>query len=225
MSNAAINWALDQTLPSSEKFVLVVLANYADDDKGLRCWPSILRLQKKTCLNEKTVQAALLALRKKDLIEDTGEKTGATKSVIVYRVKLPLNWRTSENGAPPILETSTPEIGGAKHPQNRGSDTLVPYTLKEPPSVPPKPPLAVNGRRRFAPPGKVKEEFEAFWEEYPRRVAMKKAWDAWRKTKPPLDAVLEALAVAKKTPQWKRGKDYIPYPATWLNDERWDDEL
>lgn len=42
MSIQALNWAFQQTLPMSEKFTLVVLANYADDQYS--CFPSQARI-------------------------------------------------------------------------------------------------------------------------------------------------------------------------------------
>ena len=54
---------------------------------------------------------------------------------------------------------------------------------------------------------------------------MKKAWASWSKATPQLDQVLEALGKYKKT-EWRHvEKRFIPLPATWLNQERWDDEL
>ena len=51
-------WALD--LPSSEKFVLLSLADNANDD-GV-CWPSITNVASKTSLSRKTVQRAIRTL-------------------------------------------------------------------------------------------------------------------------------------------------------------------
>jgi hypothetical protein len=91
---------------------------------------------------------------------------------------------------------------------------------------PPNPPLP-GGPHRSARVSVVEpsDDFLEFWEEYPRKVAQKKAWEAWRKANPPLSDCLRALSKVKKTAQWQRGKEYIPHAATWLNQERWDDEL
>jgi hypothetical protein len=73
------------------------------------------------------------------------------------------------------------------------------------------------------------EEFLNFYEEYPRRVDKSGAWKAWEKcngNRPEIDLLLEILSRHKKTDQWTRddGK-YIPYPATWINKRRWEDEV
>jgi LmbE family N-acetylglucosaminyl deacetylase len=41
-----------------------------------------------------------------------------------------------------------------------------------------------------------------------------------------LAVMLEKIAVMKQTDQWLRdGGKFIPYPATWLNQKRWEDEV
>ena len=73
------------------------------------------------------------------------------------------------------------------------------------------------------PPG-----FDEFYAAYPRKVAKIVARRAWvkAKDKPPLDAILKALEAQKASEAWtKDGGQYIPHPATWLNQGRWDDEV
>ena len=71
--------------------------------------------------------------------------------------------------------------------------------------------------------------FETFWNAYPRKVAKAEARKAWKQTeaiRPDMDTLLHAIKAACKTEQWmKSGGAFIPYPATWLRGERWDDEL
>ena len=71
--------------------------------------------------------------------------------------------------------------------------------------------------------------FAAFWEAYPKKVGKKEARKAWKKVKPDAalhERILHAVDTAKGCDQWRReGGRYIPNPATWLNQGRWDDEL
>jgi hypothetical protein len=73
----------------------------------------------------------------------------------------------------------------------------------------------------------AQSSFDAFWSVYPRRVAKKAARLAWAKLTPALQA--EAMdALPKHVRQWKvrdTPMDKIPHPATWLNGERWEDEV
>lgn len=67
-------------------------------------------------------------------------------------------------------------------------------------------------------------EFEKFWEEYPKKVGKMAAIKTWLKTRPRLDDCLLALSWQKKSEEWKREDGrFIPYPATWLNQGRWED--
>lgn len=66
-------------------------------------------------------------------------------------------------------------------------------------------------------------DFDQFWSAYPRRVAKIAARKAWEKHRPDLRTVLDALEW--QTREWmKDDLKYIPYPASWLNAGRWDDE-
>lgn len=70
------------------------------------------------------------------------------------------------------------------------------------------------------------EDFEKFWNEYPRKEGKKKAKDAFMKTAVPLETMLSALREHKKSAQWMKNKgEFIPYATTWLNGCRWEDQL
>lgn len=74
----------------------------------------------------------------------------------------------------------------------------------------------------------LRDRFSTFWAAYPRKVGKDAAWRAWLKRKPDSDLLARMLATVerqKHDPQWlKDGGQYIPHPATWLNQGRWDDE-
>lgn len=71
------------------------------------------------------------------------------------------------------------------------------------------------------------EGFEEFWSLYPRKVSKRKAERAWKKIKAEeVPAILASVEVWKKTDQWrKEGGRFIPHPATFLNDRRWEDDV
>ena len=67
--------------------------------------------------------------------------------------------------------------------------------------------------------------FEMFWTGYPKKVGKDSAIKAWQKTKPIIDEVLNALQWQKQSEQWqKNGGQFIPNPATYINQGRWKDE-
>lgn len=70
-------------------------------------------------------------------------------------------------------------------------------------------------------------EFVAFWDKYPKKVSRKAALKAWQTANPGLDLVVVIMqALDRHCGKWA-GKDesFIPHASTWLNGERWVDEL
>lgn len=65
------------------------------------------------------------------------------------------------------------------------------------------------------------QEFEAFWQAYPRRVGKLAAAREWKLRRPDLAAVL--AAIERQRPGWTDPK-FIPHPRTWLHQGRWLDE-
>jgi hypothetical protein len=72
------------------------------------------------------------------------------------------------------------------------------------------------------------QDFATAWAAYPHKVGKLAAQRAWKKRRPPLDAVLKAIAWQSRTPQWaKRGDNgevFIPHMSTWINGGRWEDQ-
>lgn len=69
--------------------------------------------------------------------------------------------------------------------------------------------------------------FETFWEAYPRKESKKDALRAFGKitlTPEVFAAILDGIRRFKLTDQWKDIR-YIPHAASWLNQERWKDEV
>lgn len=73
------------------------------------------------------------------------------------------------------------------------------------------------------------ERFDEFWALYPKKVGKGAARKSWARIKPNKELhskIISAVSEAKKSVQWQRENGrYIPNPATWLNQGRWEDEL
>ena len=71
--------------------------------------------------------------------------------------------------------------------------------------------------------------FDVFWANYPRKVgkeAARKAFSRLNMTNELLSQMLSAIKQQCASPQWtKDNGQYIPNPATWLNQGRWEDVL
>ena len=104
--------------------------------------------------------------------------------------------------------------------QGSPSPSPSPDSLEEKKEVPPLPPTGV-----CAP------DLEKFWNAYPRKVGKLAAEKAWAKAKkrkdfPNIEAILLTLEKQKASKDWtKDGGQFIPLPATWLNQGRWADEI
>lgn len=70
------------------------------------------------------------------------------------------------------------------------------------------------------------EMFDWFWGLYPRKVGRPAAIRAWRGVKPQNQDTLDAISdgISRWEPVWAtKGREFIPYPATFLNQRRWED--
>jgi hypothetical protein len=69
--------------------------------------------------------------------------------------------------------------------------------------------------------------FNEFWDIYPKKKDKDRAQKAFMRIKPNEELFAQmkcALDKHKRSAQWQ-DTQYIPYPATWLNGRRWEDEI
>jgi hypothetical protein len=77
----------------------------------------------------------------------------------------------------------------------------------------------------LATPETAADPFDDFWTLYPRRIAKKDAREMWRRI-----PAAKHLTILTALVEWRKvwaGKEleFLPHPATWLNGERWEDEI
>lgn len=69
------------------------------------------------------------------------------------------------------------------------------------------------------------DRFDDFWKLYPKRLAKEDARKAFKKLKM-TDELFQQIAKAIKDQGLATGDlKFVPYPATWLNGKRWEDEV
>jgi len=76
--------------------------------------------------------------------------------------------------------------------------------------------------------GNTLRGFDACWEVYPKKVSKGQAKKTWSKLKPDEELyrkIHAAILVQRELPKWKEDKQFIPHFSTWLNAERWEDEV
>lgn len=187
----------------TQKAVLISLADNANDD-GV-CWPRISQICERTCLSERAVRTAIRDLELLGLVSSS-IREGRSNSYTIHTPASPaaLPDQGAARGAPtPASPAPTPARGA-------------PLTTLEP---------SLNLQGTVNP----RDAFEQFWKAYPRRVgkgAAEKAFTKIRISDSLLKTILSAIETAKLTPAWlKDDGQFIPHPATWLNQRRWEDEI
>ena len=71
------------------------------------------------------------------------------------------------------------------------------------------------------------QKFNQFYEAYPKKVSKANVEKWFNKNKPDdelFKKIMTSLENYKRSKQWQ-DKQYIPYPSTWLNQKRWEDEI
>lgn len=200
MSFQAMAWAVEQKLPATKKIVLLMLANRTNSDTG-KCVPKI-----------------------KTLAEDCGLSESATKSALKELAELGLvkvHQRFYEGQQLPNQYELCPDgVGLQKTPPRLEKTPVGQQVATESGKEPVKEPTT---------PSALEKRFETFWKAYPKKVGKDAASKAFAKRKPDdklLKEILQAVELQKVSDQWtKDGGQYIPNPATWLNQGRWMDEL
>lgn len=62
--------------------------------------------------------------------------------------------------------------------------------------------------------------FVQFWNLYDKKVGLKEAFKSWNKL-----SVETHKLIIQKIPAWKLQNEFLPHPSTFLNQERWMDEI
>lgn len=190
-----------------EKLVLLALADWGGDD-GDRIWPSVATVAKKTNMSERQVQRILSRFCDEGILTITANEAGGRNNTRHYRMNIASLKGDNMSNAEPERVTSCPlkgDICGIK------GDADVTRTVIEPLREPLK---------DISP----QKQFDQFWNEYPRKVAKGLARHAFAKalTKTDSNTIMDAIRrYAQTNPDLK----FTPHPATWLNHERWNDQL
>jgi hypothetical protein len=89
-----------------------------------------------------------------------------------------------------------------------------------------EPSLALS-QARGRPKDEPSPDFLLFWDAYPRKEAKPKAWKAWKKAPlPAMEVILTAVRRQRESAQWKKEEgQFIPMPATWISNNRWEDKV
>ena len=99
MSFQALAWAVKQKISPREKYVLIIMANYANDKS--KCWPSIATLCSDTGFSRMTVARALAQLEKLGAITVSRRAHKNIRTTSIYLLKLGANFTKGSCGEEP----------------------------------------------------------------------------------------------------------------------------
>lgn len=172
------------------------------------------RLAEELGLSVQQIRTALNLLKKLEIV--------TIKSTNKYSVISLVNWDRYQQHEP-AGQPASPPAGQPAPNQHLTTEQEVKNINT--------PTLSSLRSERASPTGKTfPQEFLDFWSAYPKKTGKDAAYRAWQTKKrerrlPAIDDLLEAVRKAKASDQWQEdGGKYIPNPATWLNQGRWEDE-
>ncbi|MCK4705866.1 MAG: helix-turn-helix domain-containing protein [Gammaproteobacteria bacterium] len=210
MSLEATRLAWKLKLKSSQKLVILSLADRADSNNF--CFPSIVRLTKDTCLNRKTVLEAIRILEELGHIKI--EKGLGKVNKYILSLENPVPKTTPVPKSELVPKTVLPPV----------PDLVLPSTKNGTPTSPKNGTLTYqyNLSNNQSVELTNDEAFDLFWKNYPRKDDKKKAKVAFKKLslKKKNSAINDCEARYIETE-----KQYIPMPTTYINNERWDNEI
>jgi DNA-binding transcriptional ArsR family regulator len=235
------------SLPTGEKMVLLVLADHANDD-GSDSWPGIATIARKASMSERTVQRHLGALQDAGLITITRQGGGNKKTrddrrpnrydidlKAVYGVTICHSDKQDGVTNEPVRGDNR-DVTGC-HLGRHGVTAVSPYPSLEPSLLEPpllEPPENKHAREATTPSSALAlveivadDDFSHFWSKYPRRTQKETAIKRWANM-PRRDRLAALEALPTHIQRWQMNnteEQFIPHPATWLHQKRWQDEI
>ena len=125
--------------------------------------------------------------------------------------------------APPLTGKNADKLIGKKTDPLSAKKTM--SNVLDNNILPPKSPP--RGRRTKSTAEWKPKRFEGFWKFYPRGEGRQAAIRAWDRLQPSDELILRigrALTLQKASPEWQAGIG-IPHASTYLDQQRWTDEL
>ena len=192
-------------LPDSSQVLYFHLSMNADDDGFVNNWKSIMKMT-----GTKEDDMKLLAIKQYIIPFDSG--------VIVIR-----HWRINNYLRNDRYQETQFKDEKAKLLLGKNEE----YTLKDNFGIPVVYPDKNRIEKNSIDNNIYGQMFETFYQEYPKKVKKNEVKKWFIKNKPNEELFNNIMMQLKKFKQLKEWKNtqYIPYPSTWLNQKRWEDEI
>lgn len=228
MSVQATSWVWDHSEATGSAFVVLLAVADAANADGERSCQSVETLASMARVSVRTVQRALRELEELGELENDGQDSRYASNT--YRLPALAGRRRTVRPTPKSrgaklssLPTSgvTPVTPGVTNGAARGDIAVSPNPINPTLSNESDPTNVAPATASDAP-----DPFDTFWETYPRKVGKGQAVKAWRaatRTTAP-EVILDGLRRHLPGLTAREGR-FIPHPSTWLNGQRWGDEL
>ena len=180
-------------------------------------------LSKATGIHKQQIKRELKVLINCHIVKIIQEATFNTPRIIAFN-KDAEQWINSLQVTKKIPDNESDTATGSENDTSTGSglDTQERKELNKDIKTTPIAPKGAKNRSNYD------SRFLEFWKVYPKKVGKGAAERSFKKYKPDdvlLAVMLKAIETQKKSRQWQRDSgQYIPNPATWLNQKRWEDE-
>jgi len=192
-------WVMDADISDRAVRIYSILARYADNDT-LQAFPSRDTLAKRAHCHWRSVDRAIDELITIGAVKKQHRKHGDAYQSNLYTLRRVL---------PQVSLGTDNTVRGVLTPQSVGTDTGGNLTITT----------------ELEPLNDINQQFNQFWDIYPRKLGKGEARGAFAKavTKFGAELILEGVRRFAEDPNLP-APQYVPRAATWLNQERWDDE-
>lgn len=194
-----VDIALTPVENSTAKIVLLALSAYSNASG--ECFPSQQKLASDTAMTDRSVRTAIKWLSERGYIEIIPRKNTSNFYIITSMKELDMDHE--EKSSSEVVSNITKLDIAKSRKAIITSAEKVSHPLQTP-------------------------TFQAFWEAYPRGIGKGSARTAFAKALKLSSAneiIQGAIAYSQHCKEMGTEKKYIPHPSTWLNAERWEDDL
>lgn len=220
------------------RLVLLSLADSCNDDAS--CWPSIRKIAEKANISEPITKKYLNALIQIGVItRDEREDFSGRQTSNLYTINIEkigddeITQDVIHQVTPPSRLKTFKGVTAVNVGEDNPSHMVVGVTKvslpimnhhKEP-KIEPSMESSTMVSHSVLPKADVKSnDFDIFWNAYPKKVSKEQARKAWYKLKPDLSVIIPLIEKFKASKQWQ-DKQYIPNPDTFIRNKRWEDEI
>jgi len=199
-------WLLESDVSDKAVRLYAVLAGYADSETG-QAYPGRTLLSKRLGCSTKSVDRAVLELMGLGAIQKRQRvKEGHYQSSLYTVVRID-----------PASRMSRPRVTAVPTPRHPRPDPVSPVSHRT--RTTELEPVELEPQKDIV------QKFNEFWAVFPRKQGKGKAKEAFKKAiddGADIDAILRGVGRYASDPNLPDPK-FVPMPATWLNQERWED--